>query len=180
MKIKLLTWFCVASLFLVSCASTETIAPVAETYVTILPGQIHELGNGTTLHMLLKAVDGQRDTIRLAKDNLVLLGGYIKGLGYGFACFDGDSPCSYQVWNLITKGKANLARPDDFKDLLYYLQYYCGWSVMKASQVPVRLATSIRDGFAARMSGFSPMLIFMLPAWFEFPSDYLPSAGEIE
>jgi hypothetical protein len=179
MRIKLLTWICIASLFLSACASAE-IAPVAETYVTILPGQVHELGVGTTLHMLLKAVDGQRNTIRLAKDSIVILGGWIKGLGYGFACFDGDSPCSFQIWNSITQGKANLVRIADWDDLVYFLKAACGFEAIKASQVPARLVAGIRDGFAARASSLQLMPIFMLPSWFELPNEFLPPAGEIE
>lgn len=183
---KILMWMVGLSLLLNACASLPAggVPPLPpQVPIQILPGQVELAQPGTTLDMLMRAIDSDdMDTLRMAKDSLVILGGRIKGIGWGFACFNGDSPCSYQLWKLLTGGKANITTLEDYQSLVQYLKVWCGWDVITKSQVPAGLVKSIRDGFAAKMGSMQTLFILIMPIeTFQFPGQFLPTpSGVIE
>lgn len=124
----LVVFLLVLPLFLNACAVVgEPPIPPA--------GQIVPLQTGTVLNGISKAVLDKPDTFRYMKDQMVVLGFYVKNMP-AFVCFNSAGlTCSQQILELVSANKGNGVNPTTMRDLRDFLQAN-GWQSVSGNQLP--------------------------------------------
>ena len=174
-KIEMLfTWLIIASLF-GGCAPAPDTTTTARVMVD---GMIDGLQPGTTLWVIERASSMMSGTIRMAKDNYVLLAAWMensKAWGYVFLDASQSHPIDYLA--LSCGGTGNCANPRTMSEVVTSLLNR-GWRVIEV--VPAGITAALAESRSwLRVMPNIPVLI--IPGvFFDVPGQILPSAGEIE